>query len=563
MPRFEQVLLFLLFLAGAGGAASQDFSGFTKVKPFDWSASINAGLTSVNSNSNKALYSPFAYSFGINSSLSVYGFDLPFSFIFRDRQASYGASFSRFSLSPSYKWAKLYLGHSQLEYNKYLLSGMQVYGVGVEINPGVFRFAVISGKVYNPKILSDTLTQHSGIINPYCRKLTAFKLGIGNNRNYIDFSLLMGSDQDKNLDTGDSLFYAPQANTCLGVSTSFDIIGKSLNIAINGAASAVTHNKNGAELEEGDLKQNGILSALSDMVEPNKSTTLSFAGDAILGYTFRSFSLKARYQRIDPFYQSFGVNFLRGDRENISLQSAISLFNGVVSLSGSYGIDRNNLVNLRSSTVRQKIYDINVQINPVRWFGLDAQLSNYNFGQKPSLQNVLDTVRFIQINATNAISPYLRFHNKVWQHSIHLNVTKQSLNDLSSNDFATLYSSNISYSVGYQIRNRPNKWNAGMNLFKYEYKNDVSVSNRTGLSINVSTAFMHDRLNVRIRSSISSNQQNKVNAGLQFNIGPTITIKVGKGSLMLQHNYITRKSAISMAPFNESRFYTNFSMPIK
>ena len=65
------------------------------------------------------------------------------------------------------------------------------------------------------------------------------------------------------------------------------------------------------------------------------------------------------------------------------------------------GIDRNNLVKLRTSTVRQKIYDLNVQLTPSHWFGVEAQISNYNFEQQPIFQNVMDTIRFIQVNSTN------------------------------------------------------------------------------------------------------------------------------------------------------------------
>ncbi|HMS97911.1 MAG TPA: hypothetical protein PKA12_04160 [Saprospiraceae bacterium] len=562
VPSNRIFFIFIIMLIPLG-SSTQDLTGFKKLKPIDWSASVNAGTTSVINNAKNSLYSPFAYSVGVNASLSIYGFNLPFSFTYRDRQASYGASFSRFSLTPTYKWAKLYIGHSQVEYNRYLLSGIQIFGLGVDLNPGLFRLAVITGMVYNPKVVFDSLTYHSGVLNPYNRKVTAVKIGIGKNRNYFDISLLVGNDSGNPTIESDSTFFPLHSNTCLGMSSSVDLIGKTLNLSINTAASAYTHNINSAELEEGDLSQNGLLSSVNKLIDPNKSTSLSFAGDAVLGYSYRNFSLKARYQRIDPFYKSFGVNFLRGDRENISLQSSISLFNGILAISGSYGIDRNNLVKLRTSTVKQKIYDVNVQITPIHWFGVEAQISNYNFDQQPSFQNVMDTIRFIQVNSTNSISPYLRFYNKLWQHSLNLNVTKQSLNDLTANDFAMLNSSNVSYSVGYQIRNKPNKWNAGINVFRFEYKTEIFGNSRSGITLNLAKTFMKDKLNIRIRSSISNNWQNKKNAGLQLNIGPTITIKLGKGTLMLQHNYISRQTVDLSTQFNESRFYTNYSMPIK
>ena len=98
------------------GSSTQDLTGLNKFKTFDWSASVNAGTSSVMNNVSNSLYSPFAYSLGLNASISIYGFNLPFSFTYRDRQASYGASFSRFSLALPTKWAKLFVD-IMVEYN--------------------------------------------------------------------------------------------------------------------------------------------------------------------------------------------------------------------------------------------------------------------------------------------------------------------------------------------------------------------------------------------------------------------------------------------------------------
>src|SRR5690606_27106222 len=104
---------------------------------------------------------------------------VPLSIAYRDRRSNFYHPFTRFSLSPYYKWARLYLGHSQMHFNTYALSGMAVFGVGAELNPGKFRFSVINGKVQNPKIALDSISTITSWINPYERNLLAFKIGAG------------------------------------------------------------------------------------------------------------------------------------------------------------------------------------------------------------------------------------------------------------------------------------------------------------------------------------------------------------------------------------------------
>ncbi|MBK8699346.1 MAG: hypothetical protein IPN29_07270 [Saprospiraceae bacterium] len=540
---------------------AQDISGFKKQKPFAWNANINLFSSSIVSDKNQ--YNPFAYGAALNGAISLYGIQIPLNFTYRERQASYAAPFSRFNITPSYKWIKLYLGHNQVEYNRYTLSGVPIFGIGFEINPGILRLGVLTGKANDTKFIVDTLSSNSGIVNPHQRQLTTYKVGIGSKTNYLDFILLTGKDTDKVVIEDDTLGLPLQSNTNFGISAAFAILRNRISVSVNGAASGYTNNINGEAIDKSDLDNNKLLSFANDNFTINKSTSVRFAGDGALTFHFGNFTVGGRYQRIDPFFKSFGINYLRGDHENISFQTSVTLFSGVLAVSGSYGIDRNNLYNLRLSTTKQNIYDINLQVNPLSWFGIDAQISNFNYNQNNTALNVNDTLRFVQINANQSISPYLRFGNKRLSHTINLNFTNQTLDDITNQEEVVTNSKNQSVSLGYQFRNKVRKWNLGVNLFHFGYSSAENSTSRAGINMNAGKSFLKEKLSIRLRSSVSRISANSDTKGLQVNIGPTVSYKIGRGSLLVQFNFITRPASFSLNRYNETRIYSNFSMPLK
>ena len=558
--KYVGILFCFLVFENSNG---QDINNIKNIKPFTWNANFNANTSSFYSDRIQSAYDPFSYGLALNGSINIYEISIPFFLQYRDRNTNFGAAFSRFGVRPRYKWATVYLGHNQVEYNPYVLSGMQFFGVGFDINPGILRVGYLKGELKNPKFIVDSLNNNNGFTNIYKRNFSAYKIGIGKPKNFVDFYLLDARDNKTENLFNDSIPLNPQSNSTFGTTASLSLFKNLMKITVNAATSILTNNINASLLDSADLAENRAFNFLENHIKINKSSNLNWAGDANVVFNFGVFSIGTKYQRINPFYQSFGINFLRGDRENIAIHTSMNLFNNVLNINANYGIDRNNLLNFRTSTTKQKVYDINIQFSPKSWFNLDAQYSNYNFNQQPTIISILDTFKFVQINETKSVSPSIRFGNKDIQQSIYLNYTLQSLNDLTTIETSNIVTFNRNISSAYQWRNRKNKTSFGVTLFTIHNESEAVVQERYGINLSGSKSFMKNKLAVRVKCSVSKNKKDKTDDGYLINVGPGIIYQVGKGSISIQSMYLNRPNPALEKNTNELRLFTNFSMPLK
>ena len=97
------------------------------------------GLSSVYYSSNGvASYQPdpFTWFATGNLNISLFGINTPFSFSYSNAHAQYTQPFNRLRILPKYKWVRLYLGTSSMNFSNYTLAGYTFNGYGVELTPG-------------------------------------------------------------------------------------------------------------------------------------------------------------------------------------------------------------------------------------------------------------------------------------------------------------------------------------------------------------------------------------------------------------------------------------------
>ncbi|MBK9690074.1 MAG: hypothetical protein IPO65_21030 [Saprospiraceae bacterium] len=103
---------------------------------------LNAGGEVYDVNGISSRRSPYSYSVAGTINFAYKGFNLPITGSYRDAQFSYDYTFNRLGLSPSYKWVKLHLKWSNINYSAYTLSGRSFFfGVGLELTRenGIFQ----------------------------------------------------------------------------------------------------------------------------------------------------------------------------------------------------------------------------------------------------------------------------------------------------------------------------------------------------------------------------------------------------------------------------------------
>ncbi|MEL6986740.1 MAG: hypothetical protein AAGK97_02830, partial [Bacteroidota bacterium] len=101
----------------------QNLENLGKGEALKMSGNIAVGLSGYTAIEGENRRSPFAYFISANPVFSIYGIDIPVSFIYRNQQGSLSNPFNRINIRPTYKWVTLHLGSTNLPLSNYILSG--------------------------------------------------------------------------------------------------------------------------------------------------------------------------------------------------------------------------------------------------------------------------------------------------------------------------------------------------------------------------------------------------------------------------------------------------------
>ena len=140
---FSCTAAMLLFIIQS---SAQDIAEMVKARPFEMHGSLNVHSIYINSNSPYLKGgNPLNVIIAGSPVISIYGFDVPLSFIWSPNSGSqFQQPFNQFSISPRYKWLTVHLGAKNLSYNPFTLAGHTINGAGFDITPGKFRYFTYS-----------------------------------------------------------------------------------------------------------------------------------------------------------------------------------------------------------------------------------------------------------------------------------------------------------------------------------------------------------------------------------------------------------------------------------
>jgi hypothetical protein len=516
--------LLLLFFWLSPGLSAQDVSHLRENKS-SVHGSLSAGGTYYHAAGMEARRPPWAGVLAGNVTINLKGFTLPFAFTYSNQNRSFRQPFNQFGLSPRYKWLTLHLGYRNVNFSRYVLGGHTVFGAGTEMNPGRFRFGFMYGR------LNRATNQAVNIFRPttdtlmdFNRKMMALKIGYGTQKSYFDINLLRAYDDSTTGHTDyavRSVF--PAANLVGGVHTRLQL-GSSLFFEGEGAFSIYTDNQNSL------LQPEGIPPAVQKIIPVNASSSGKLAVEARLMYqNQKAFRLGVTYRRIAPGYRSMGTYFLNNDVENVTLNGGFRALKKKMQLSGSIGLERNNLQLSRNATTRKTIGSVNLNYNPSTTFGFTATYSNYSINQQPGRIQIADSVKLYQTNGTLVVSPHLHFgsKNKKVQHFLSWVFTDMRLTDKNpesqyGNNFTTL--NNI---LSYSLSLVPSGLNILMSINQNRVRMQSGESTNMGGTLGLRKRFRKPKLSLGLTVTYtrSSNEQRTLNTLTPvFNAG----IRLGK-----------------------------------
>jgi hypothetical protein len=463
----------------------QDIEAIGSAPPFTLGGAFSAGTSAYGVSGIERRQTPFTWTVSGSATADLYGVQMPFSFVLSERERDFRQPFNQFGISPRYKWATAHLGYRSMNLSRYTLAGRTFLGAGIELNPGVFRLAAMYGRLERA-VEEDTTRQY--ILPSYERKGYAIKVGFGSDANFIDFSYLRAKDDTNSLRQAPVVAaVTPAENAVLATSVKFTFIPE-LSFDAEGAASIFTRDLRSPSLGI----ENQIPGFLLDFYTPNISTTLALAVRGGLNVSLGNYGVRLGYERIEPGFNSLGADYFNTDIENWTIAPRLSLLDRKLRLSGSIGIQHDNLLNQKLARTNRLIGSGSIVWSPDRDFSMDAAYTNYSTGQVAGRQRINDTVAVRNVTQSATLSPRLLIEDGDMNHSFALVAGYQDFTDQNgfTGDLTDNHSTNGS--LLYSLTLLKSAITGGASLLYARTSYAGGTSTVTGLNVNGTVGLLED-----------------------------------------------------------------------
>lgn len=436
--------------------------------PFAISGTTGTGM-GISYNSNHPGNTPFSANLYASINLSFYSFQLPLSFYLANNTTSFSyPQLPSFHLGfmPTWRNWKFHIGHSSMHFSNYTYSGLTFLGVGAEYQGKMFRMGAFGGhlqqatriKGYDDRSafqqLADSLlglNVPEADLPQYRRDAIGFKIGGGNERNFIDFSILKAKDNRKSLPQEWQDSIAPHDNITLGLSGRF-AIRKWFSFSANIGASIYTNDMRDSivSIIKREDKVDKLLKGTEWLIAMRNNTILRFAGDAAMNFTVKSFNASLTYRFIQPDYVSLGASNFNQNSHSVGAVINTSLFKGRSNISAIGYLQRDNLNKKQMYTNQVATYSINWNNNIGSMFNLGINYNGIKQNQYDGTYKVVDSLRTNSIVHSLNVSPVITIE-RANSHSVNLNfnyVQNQNLNKLNTSGVNVL---TMTIGAGYGI----------------------------------------------------------------------------------------------------------------
>lgn len=536
MKKLNLYALFTLFLClcVASGNA-QNLENIGQQKPVHISSGLSLSSSYYHAIGTEDRQAPFAWTLSGSPTLEVYGFSMPFTFFVTNQNRGYQQPFNQFGVTPQYKWVKVHLGYSAVNFSQFTMAGRRFLGAGVELTPSKWRIGFVQGRfqkaITYDSIASSATAQYPSVVPvpSFSRSGYAARIGVGGKKASIDVSYLKAGDDKTSIVLTDSLanILRPQENAVVGVQGQLTFF-KKLTLAADIGISAYSR----------DVRSDSItlperFAFMSKFLMPRLSTQVQTAGESSLGYRDKHFSMRVLYRRIDPDFKSMGAFFFQNDMEQWLVTPSVNVLKNRLQISGSYGWQHNNISATRNRTTDRTIGSANLSFQDGNHFSLQATFSNYGITMQPRKSiaptNLLDTFRLSQINQAISISPNWSFVSETKQQNFGISANYNALNDLQA---ASAYQSNMKTLSGnayYSVNLPKKKLGLNMSLIYQNLDNAIAKNQSLGINAGVNKTLAKDKMTVGSNVGWYSG-----NSGNTLQIGGNLSYTIAKnGSFFL------------------------------
>lgn len=548
---------FLIFISFSANA--QDIEQMKSAKPFKISGSASLRGIYMNNGNELKGGTPLSYMLTGSPTVSIYGVDIPFNFVYSPQAKSFQQPFNQYGASPNYKWATVHLGYRNINYNPYTLAGHTMLGAGFDLTPKKWRIGFMYGRL-SAATKIDTISQTLQPVS-FSRKGYAGKLGYGSEKNNVELSFLSAEDDSASIDVNLSQLgerygqeIAPAGNFVIGLLSKIQL-SKRFSWEGNLTASVYTRDlRNPSPILENNT---GFIRIFKQLVYLNQSSEAYKAIQTSIAYKVKNVNLKLRYMRIDPEYKSMGSYFINNDVQNITLMPSFSVWKKKVSINSSFGIQNDNLNKLKRTTSHRIIGSMAVNAMLSKQFNLSANYSNYSINQTPNIQRIADTFRITQTTQNISFTPIYMIFNSKKNQTILLNINYNKLNDY-NNTYAigtqnrTLNA--VSSIISYRSTNNLSKLGYTLGINHNSVFGNLLKDKNSGGTVGIDKSFKKGKANVGLSNTLLFGKRNTSKTTI-LSTGLTASLKLSKMHSFTLGTYLNHTHLKNAAITNNITFF--------
>ncbi len=383
--------------------------------------------------------------------------DIPIEVSLSNSDSRFLQPFNQFGLSPRItNWLTLYGGYFYSNLSDLTFGDVKIFGGGIELTPGNFRFKAFYGRSKVSKE-PDSSQFFGGI---YQQMMYAFKIGYGNESvAYLDLNFTHTIDDSSSI-TPINISQTPSENFVTSVSFGLRVIEA---IMLNGevAVSAFSNDIRNESISEINFPKIFFTPKVSSQFDGAAKFNIT-----IDPLTFWSVRLGTKW--IGPGFITNGYTQLQNDLFEVTIDPSLRLLNSRLNIRSSIGIRSNNVRKNKISNTNRFLGMISTDYQITDNFGLNFQ---YNNNQIKSAQYA-DSIKISNVLNMISLSPRYVFMGLGGNNFINLTYSYQNSED-----------SNPYYKN--KIQNKTNSFNiihtivypSSLNLTSSVLYNKVSLSN--------------------------------------------------------------------------------------
>jgi len=465
-------------------------------------------------NANISFGKYFSMPFGINISNQKTSYNLPnlpeenlFNYIQNPR--------NNIHIDPKYKWLQLHLGSHTPLFSDLTTGDIQIFGAGIEINPGKFILSANYGKsqiAFEP----DALLNISGA---YDQKFYGIRFGYGKVEGTKFVLNIVKIEDDIFSVMNKPIGINPISGITISPLMEFKFTEK-FTVKTETAGSIFTSNLSAVPI----VFSESFLNTINNIVALNSSSKADFSHASSLEFKSKKFTLGGEIKYIGPGFIPVGYRNIEKDIIDYKINTGFSLINDKLNINGAFGVRTNNIQNTKLQSTQRLISNMNVYAQITKSFSINANYNNFNFGNNETN----NLIRIEMINNSFSISPSYQINSKNKTQEISTNVTINSFEqfDIISNGFVNTNSN--SYNANYMIMFKKNPLNISFSGLLLDNKSPISTLNLINFSTNIGYKFYQKKITPTLNLGYAIINKDNFTADKRINIKLKTLYKINK-----------------------------------